>query len=107
MWEKSTRRGHVTLPEIEDLIIELLAADQGTTPEALRRELEDLGEELPVDSLLAAEVVARVEESCGISIPATPENSRHLSSVRRFASMVLALVEKQRAAAARQAGEGA
>jgi acyl carrier protein len=108
MLEKSTRGGSsVTLQEIEDLIIELLAADNATTPEALRRELQELGEELPVDSVLAAEVVARVQERCGVVIPATAENSRHLRSVRRFATMVFALVREQKAAATEAAGESA
>ena len=59
--------------EVEDIIVELLAEQAGRDPAELRRELQEEGEELPIDSLLAAEVVARVEERHGVSLPATAE----------------------------------
>jgi acyl carrier protein len=49
--------------EVEDIIVELLAEQAGRDPAELRRELQEEGEELPIDSLLAAEVVARVESA--------------------------------------------
>jgi acyl carrier protein len=88
---------------IEDLIFELLAEEAGTNPVALRQQLEEAGEEMPIDSLLAAEVVAAVEERCGVQLPATSETSRNLCSVRDFAVMVHRLTQE----GSQAAGEGA
>lgn len=83
----------VTQREIEDLIIELLATNAGKEPPQLRSELEALGDDLPIDSVLAAEIVAIVQARCGVVLPATAETSRNLRSVRAFASAVWQLVE--------------
>ncbi|GAA1021369.1 hypothetical protein Aple_060290 [Acrocarpospora pleiomorpha] len=77
---------------IEDLIIELVARDIRTDPESLRDRLEQTGDELPIDSLLAAEVVARLEAQCGVKLPTTAETARALRSVRDFAAIVLDLI---------------
>lgn len=90
---------------IEDLIIELLAEEEGVSPDALRERLADEGEDLPIDSLLAVEVVVRVEERCGVHLPTTPETAQYLRSVRDFATMVHHLVQKMEQG--RQVGEGA
>jgi acyl carrier protein len=90
---------------IEDLIIELLAEGAGTSPAILRAQLEERGEELPIDSVLAAEVVTRVEQRCGVELPATAEAARCLRSVRQFAAMVYRLVTD--ATQGQAAGEGA
>lgn len=91
--------------DIEDLIIELLAEEAGTAPAVLRAQLEEGGEEMPIDSVLAAEVVVRVEQRCGVELPATAETARCLRSVRQFAAMVYRLVVD--AAQGRASGEGA
>lgn len=78
--------------EVEDLIIDLLAQDAGRPPADVRRELEDLGESLPIDSLLAAEVIARIEDQLGIRYPATAESAKNLSSVTAFARAILDLI---------------
>lgn len=78
--------------EVEDIIVELLAEQAGRDPAELRRELQEEGEELPIDSLLAAEVVARVEERLGVSLPATAEAAESLKSVTAFAAVVLRLI---------------
>lgn len=82
--------------EVEDLIIDLLAQDAGRSAADLRRELDELGESLPIDSLLAAEVVTRVEERCGVTYPATAESAKHLGSVTAFARAVLDLIRDNR-----------
>ncbi len=97
--------GVVDQRAIEDLIIELLAEEAGAVPAALRAQLEEGGDEMPVDSVLAAEVVTRVEQRCGVELPATAETARCLRSVRQFAAMVYRLVID--AAQGRPAGEGA
>jgi acyl carrier protein len=81
--------------EVEDLIIGLLAESAGSNPADFRQELEDLGEWLPVDSLLAAEVLARVEEHYGVTFPATAEAAKNLRSVSSFAQAILDLVQQQ------------
>lgn len=78
--------------EIEDLILELLAEDAGRPVLELREELLERGEMMPVDSLLAAEVVARIQERVGVELPATAETARALRSVRTFAIAVYDLV---------------
>jgi acyl carrier protein len=81
--------------EVEDLIIGLLAEDAGKNPADLRDELADLGEWLPIDSLLAAEVLARVEAHYGIAFPATAEAAKNLRSVSSFAQAILDLARQQ------------
>ena len=71
---------------------ELLAEDARRPVEELREELSAQGEMLPVDSLLAAEVLARVQERVGVELPATAETARALRSVRTFAVAVYELV---------------
>ncbi len=78
--------------EVEDIIVGLLAEQSGRDATELRRELEERGEGLPIDSLLAAEVLARVEERLGVSLPATAETAERLKSVTAFAEAVLDLV---------------
>ncbi len=84
-----------TVDEIIDVIIDLLAQDAGRDPKELRAELEALGEVLPVDSLLAAEVLARVEQKFQVKLPATVETSKNLRSVVRFAQAICALAVEQ------------
>lgn len=90
--------------EIEDLIIELLAEEAGVSPAEMRAQLEEGGGDLPIDSVLAAEVVARVERRCGVELPATAETAQCLRSVRQFAAMMWRLVA---ASQGRASGEGA
>lgn len=89
-----------SVDDIIDVIIDLLAQDAARVPAELRADLEALGEELPVDSILAAEVLARVEATFGVRLPATVESSRNLRSVVRFAQAVHDLAVDQE----RQAG---
>jgi acyl carrier protein len=92
-------------PAIEDLIVGLLAEEAGLSPAELRRQLEESGEELPVDSVLAAEVLARVEEFSGVLLPPTDQTAQSLRSVRAFAALVHRLMRED--AGTQAAGEGA
>jgi acyl carrier protein len=78
----------MTKEDIEWLIIELIAQDNGQAAADVLEELSAAGEHLPVDSLLAAEVLARVEEQCGVDLPTTAETAKALRSVRSFAQAV-------------------
>ncbi|MBV8992968.1 MAG: hypothetical protein JO287_04520 [Pseudonocardiales bacterium] len=74
---------------VEDLIIDLLAENQGLEPEDLRAVLETRGENMPVDSVLAAEVLAAVEETCGVTLTPTQETAECMRSVRAFATAIV------------------
>ena len=94
----------MAIPAVNDIvtvIIDLIAVDAHRDPAELRAELEALGEELPIDSLLAVEVLARVEEEFGVRVPPTVQTSRNFRSVRRFAQAIhaLAIEAEQRAGA--------
>jgi acyl carrier protein len=78
----------VTTAEIEDLIVELLAADQGRPVDELRHEIQAGGEHLPVDSVMMVEILGRVEERCGVQLPLTASTARCLGSVRDFAALI-------------------
>lgn len=78
--------------DIEDLTIELLAEDAKCTSGEIRQGLEEAGDDLPIDSIVLVEVVARVEKRCGVQLPTTLETARNLRSVRAFAEMVYAHV---------------
>jgi acyl carrier protein len=85
----------MTEGEIEDLIIELLAAEAQRDPDDLRRELRNAGPSMPVDSLLAAEVLTEVEERCRVSLPATAETAKNLRSVSTFAHAIWTILHEQ------------
>jgi acyl carrier protein len=89
----------MALPAVDDIIdviIDLLAQDAHRDPRELRAELAALGAELPVDSLLAVEVLARVEDQFDVRLPPKVEAARNLRSVRRFAQAIHALaVERE------------
>jgi acyl carrier protein len=96
MSAKPTTMGYtVELQTIVDRIIELLAEKNRRDVAELRAELEAGGANLPVDSVLAAEVLARIEAETGVRLPATAETSRNLRSVHRFAQAIFDLVVKQ------------
>ncbi|MDR6175476.1 acyl carrier protein [Nocardioides zeae] len=84
----------MTKDDIEWLIIELIAQDNEQAAADLLEELSAAGEHLPVDSLLAAEVLARVEEQCGVSLPTDAETAKALRSVKSFAEAVWNLLPK-------------
>jgi acyl carrier protein len=81
---------NVTCDEVAKITIELMAAEQNREPAELRAELETEGGELPIDSQLIAEVLARVEDHFGVRIPADNEAARSLRSVMTFADTIVA-----------------
>lgn len=89
---------------VEDVLLELLAEGQHTSADELRARLVTAGEDLPIDSILAAEIVAGVQDRYGIRLPLAGAGE-YLSSVRAFAAKVCA--EAQRADAVGQEARGA
>lgn len=78
-----------TQRSIEDVIIELLAQDGGVNPADLRQQLQEQGPGLPIDSLLAVEVLVRVERRFGVQLDASnPATAEAMQSVAAFASIV-------------------
>jgi acyl carrier protein len=95
----------VTVDEVEAAIIEFLSEDEdlGLSPEGLREHLEGRGPELPIDSVLAAEVLPALEERFGVRLPANLPTAYNLRSVRRLAQQVVDVVYEL----GRRAGETA
>jgi acyl carrier protein len=90
----------MTKEDIEWLIIQLLAEDNGQDAADLLQELSAAGAHLPVDSLLAAEVLARVQERCKVELPTSAETAKALRSVKTFTQAVWDLLPKEQSKAA-------
>lgn len=78
----------LTMNDIADIVIGLLAAEAGIPPGQLKDELQADGPELPVNSLLVVEVLAKVEGACGVRIPVTEGVARSTRSVMTFARVI-------------------
>ena len=78
----------LTMDEIAEIVIELLAAQEGIPSDQLRARLEAGGPELPVDSLLVVEVLTKVEGACGLRIHVDAETARSTRSVMTFARTI-------------------
>jgi acyl carrier protein len=86
----------VTLHQVEAAIIQLLSEDEemGLSPEELREHLKGRGPELPIDSVLAAEVLPALEEQFGVRLPADFQTAHNLRSVRRLARQVVETIHE-------------
>ncbi|MGA4976985.1 acyl carrier protein [Streptomyces cinereoruber] len=78
------------------MVVEFLAELQDRDPDELRMELEEASEELPVDSILIVEILTRIEERYGISVPADEEAARSTRSVRTFATTILKVINERK-----------
>ncbi|WP_162958855.1 acyl carrier protein [Nocardia yunnanensis] len=90
----------MTEADVVDLIVELLAEDAGENPGQLHAELLELGDDMPIDSLLGVDILARVQNATGTFLPATEETAWAMRSVRRFARAVFRQLEAQRSESA-------
>jgi acyl carrier protein len=79
----------VTLEEIESVVVDRLAAQAGQDPSELHDELEVAGEDMPCNSVLAAEVLVEVERRCGVRLPMDHDTAVAMRSVRAYARAVL------------------
>lgn len=89
----------LTVDEIADIVIGLLAEKAGIPAGHIRAKLEAAGPDLPVDSVLIAEILSRVEEACGARIPADAEAARSTGSVMAFARTVHRAIPVERGTA--------
>jgi acyl carrier protein len=74
-----------TKQDIEDLIIELLAGEEGEDPDDLRRQLVDKGATMPVDSLAMLDILVEFRKRTGLTIPKRKLRRRTMRSVKAFA----------------------
>jgi acyl carrier protein len=74
-----------TKQDIEDLIIELLADEEGEDPDDLRRQLVDKGATMPVDSLAMLDILVEFRKRTGLTIPKRKLRRRTMRSVKAFA----------------------
>jgi acyl carrier protein len=77
-----------SVQEIVGIVIEFLAEYQQRPVDEVHEELAGKGQDLPVDSVLIMEILARVEERFGVRIPADAQAGRSLRSVWAFAETV-------------------
>ncbi len=73
-----------TKQDIEDLIIELLADEEGEDPDDLRRQLVDKGATMPVDSLAMLDILVEFRKRTGLTIPKRKLRRRTMRSVKAF-----------------------
>lgn len=77
--------------EVADFVLELLAEQLQTDVEQLREELAAGGPEMPIDSYLLVEVMARVEKRFGVRVPESTTAAAAFSSVASFVQMIASL----------------
>ena len=78
----------LTVSDIADVVIGLLAVESGISAGELRAELEAAGPQMPVDSLLLVEVLTKVEDVCGVRIQVDADVARSTRSVMTLARKV-------------------
>jgi hypothetical protein len=73
-----------TETELEELILELVAAEAGLNPAALRTELETKGAAMPIESLELFNILVEFLKRTGLQVPKkVPPGT--MRSVKRFA----------------------
>lgn len=77
-----------SVQEIVDIVIDFLAEHQERPSQDVYEELAARGQELPVDSVLIMEILARIEQHFEVRVPADAEAGRSLRSVWAFAETV-------------------
>jgi acyl carrier protein len=77
-----------TAAELEDLVIELLADEEGRDADELRTELEGKGGSMPVDSLKMFAILVEFRTRTGLTIPKRKLTNKVLRSVTVFADFV-------------------
>lgn len=86
----------LTVGDVVDVVIELLAAERGISREAMMAELSAGGDSLPIDSLLLQEILVRIETRFDVQLPDTVETARSMTSVRNFAQAIVNACGKER-----------
>jgi len=79
----------VSTDEVVDVVVDLLAEEEGRPASEVMAELAASGADLAIDSLRIVEILTRVEERCGVLLPADPVIARSTRSVLSFAQAVV------------------
>ena len=79
----------VSTDEVVDVIVDLLAEEEGRPAREVMAELAASGADLAIDSLRVVEILTRVEERYGVLLPADPVIARSTRSVLSFAQAVV------------------
>ena len=79
----------VSTGEVVDVVVELLAEEEGRSASEVMAELAESGADLAIDSLRIVEILTRVEEQYGVLLPADPTIARSMRSVLSFAQAVV------------------
>ena len=87
--------GGVSAEEVEDVVIELLAARNGVEAVALREDLQNRGQDMPVDSVVMVLVLTDIEARFGVRLSPDEDTARSLGSVRDFARTVAEASRKE------------
>jgi acyl carrier protein len=90
------RSNDLTVSDVVDVVVELLAAERGISTEVMMAELSAGGDSLPIDSLLLQEILVRIEERFDVQLPDTVETARSMASVRTFAQAIVDACRKER-----------
>jgi acyl carrier protein len=78
----------VSTEEVVDVVVDLLAEAEGRPVGEVMAELAASGPDLLIDSLRVVEILTRVEDRCGVRLPADPVIARSTRSVLIFAQVV-------------------
>lgn len=87
--------GGVSAEEVEDVVIELLAARHGVEPAVLREDLQGRGQDMPVDSVVMVLVLTAIEARFDVRLAPDEDTARSLGSVREFARTVAEASRKE------------
>jgi acyl carrier protein len=79
----------VSTDEVVDIVVDLLAEEEGRPASEVMAELAAGGADLAIDSLRIVEIFTRVEELYGVLLPADPMIARSMRSVFSFAQAVV------------------
>jgi acyl carrier protein len=79
----------VSVGEVVDVVVDLLAEEEGQPAPDVMAELAASGADLIIDSLRLVEILTRIEERYRVVLPADPVIARSTRSVLSFAQAVV------------------
>jgi acyl carrier protein len=80
--------------QVVDVVVDLLAEEEGRSAREVMAELAASGADLAIDSLRIVEILTRVEERYGIRLPADPAIAKSTRSVLSFAQAVVDTINR-------------
>jgi acyl carrier protein len=80
--------------QVVDVVVDLLAEEEGRSAGDVMAELAASGADLTIDSLRIVEILTRVEERYEVHLPADPAIARATRSVLSFAQAVVDTINR-------------